>query len=347
MDTWRKGPLLWLLALAACNASLEQQRRTDQLVELETAEAQLHNDGAVALADRLLEESANDDERCPVYLSRSRALAHAGNVAGALADLDRLRVACGRDPETSAQGLLDLAWLAGAGGRHAARALSILRDVVRAFPDAAAAKRATLLIEEAVLQAGSRKDAIEALRRMYVVAGRSEVGPTLLFRAATLMAAEGDDWGALVLLGRLVRRFPASGLVDDALMERARLARKVGRAWDAVRLYQEVLERRESSLFFGSYETRVYADARFALGDAWLAASGDPDGAVARFGEFIDEYPRGARAAQAMFRCWEILDPAGRRGEARRWLERLVEEHPESEAAGRARAILGPVEGHP
>ena len=76
-------------------------------------------------------------------------------------------------------------------------------------------------------------------------------------------------------------------------------------------------------------------------------ASGDADGAVARFGEFLDQYPHGARAADAMFRCWEILDRAGRGAEARAWLERLVAEHPKSDAAGRARALLGPAEGRP
>ncbi|MBM4396955.1 MAG: hypothetical protein FJ087_14855 [Deltaproteobacteria bacterium] len=85
-------------------------------------------------------------------------------------------------------------------------------------------------------------------------------------------AARRQAWRALAILDVLIREHPDSAFTDDALLESAAIATRLGRHWDAVRFYKAILAERETSWFFGSYDTPVIRAAAAALPGATARA---------------------------------------------------------------------------
>lgn len=259
-----------LVTLMACG-SPARRAYVDDLVALETAEAQGRVSSVLDLGSAMLQRADSDADRCPVYLAMARALRRAGRDIEALHSLAEVNRSCAGSPDTSAEGLLELAMIVGRGSH--ARSVPFLRRVVTLFPDAPAARRAVVHIEEAL---GRDSDAVlETLRLLHLEVRGSAVAPFLLFEAARAWRARGGDaglWRALALYSLLLREHPDSGLADDARLEAAAVATRLGRHIDAVRFYLEILASRETSWFFGDYDTPCTREAARRLPEALACA---------------------------------------------------------------------------
>ena len=96
-------------------------------------------------------------------------------------------------------------------------------------------------------------------------------------------------------------------------------------------------EYRDYLKYFGDTETA--ASAQFHIGEI-LLAQGNADDAVAAFDTVAGDYPRSAKAPDALYLKAQALKKAGKRTQASQVLNLLVRLYPDSDAAGRAKAEL-------
>jgi tetratricopeptide (TPR) repeat protein len=335
----RKAALACCTLLAACG-SPQRQAYLDDLTAVEIAQAEGRNAEATRLADALVARLERLRDKCPVLVAKARAFAAETRFGEALGAFAAARDACVGADDDSAKALFEMSLMVMDHSKDRSAAVPLLRAVVTRFPDSPAAKRAVVFLEDVVEGRSGRVGVVDEMRRLYGRAPRSGVAPFILFEGARALRDGGDAWSALALFDLLVRRHASSGLADDAGYEAGTLAMKLGRPWDAARYFQRVLARRESSLLFGSYDTKAMVESQLSMADATWAATRDADRALALFEEFLAEHPKGELAARAAFRCHEVLAEAGRAAESRAWLVRVVERFPRSDQAARARELL-------
>ncbi len=80
--------------------------------------------------------------------------------------------------------------------------------------------------------------------------------------------------------------------------------------------------------------------AQYWIGEC-AYAQGDLDGALREYRKVIDSFPFGDKVADALLKTGYVLLEQGKTAEARRVLRQLVEDHPDTGAAQRARQRLG------
>lgn len=83
------------------------------------------------------------------------------------------------------------------------------------------------------------------------------------------------------------------------------------------------------------------ATARYRLAEEILSRESDPAAAIEVFVEVVERHPDSPWASRAMLAIGVLEGRRGRDAESRRWLERLVAEHPETPVADSARRELG------
>lgn len=330
---WR----LMVLLLLSCTPA--RQAYLDDLTRLETAVALGRNDEAIEIADNMLVRYDRQSDRCPVYTERARALAADGHLREALDSFARARRACESNPDASARALFEMARMI-MDKADETLALPYLRRVVTSFKDTPAAKRAVVYIKDVVRRRSGPSAVVDELRALYRHVGKSSVSPFLLYEAGGELLRMGKVHEALMCFDLIMKKYPNSGLYDDAGVQAGELALRLNRPWDAARYFTLVLRTRESSILFGNYETEAMVRAQLGLADAVYAATKDPDRAIELYSDFLEQHPKGELAARASFRCYEVLRDAGRDSLARGWLERVIAGFPRSEYATRARELL-------
>lgn len=181
---------------------------------------------------------------------------------------------------------------------------------------------------------------------------------------------------AVAMSQQLMKEFPESTFVDQAMLQQADAFRAQGKLPDAIRLYGSILRLNDSPLKgeaqFGIAETyeKMAADAAIAQSDALYERafveyhkvyesfpdSGRVGDAVAKMANFyykkqdysraidvfenvLSEYPDANFLDVILFNYGRCLFRLDRKAEARRMFDQLINEFPESSVAGEAKRI--------
>jgi len=212
--------------------------------------------------------------------------------------------------------------------------------VLEAYPDTVAAEDALWRYLE--LSREPPQDRIRRLRTLYGKHRTRFVADLVLFEAARLAHRQPElAWRkyAIHLLSFLARRHPDSPRRDEALITAARWSRELGNTKEAVGFLKTLLETRETSLFFGDYNSQFLDDAQLLLGDLHLER-GEPKSAIQAWTELPRRFPKSRLRDRAYLRLMDTHTTLGRPRQACAAARELVKKTPRSRFAPKAKNLL-------
>jgi len=341
------GILLSFLCACAPAPMTELDRR---LVAIEVLEAQGRYVEAEHEASTIPWQEASQQDQCRYWSTRASAQGGVGAYQDAITSFERARDRC-RDPMLASRALFEMGRMIAdrarddcARGLKACPATPIFRRVVSRYPTEPSARRSVAWLREIAQQGGGASEAYEEMTRLFSGVKTWDIGAYLLFAGAELLTVrdgeEASRWARLALYRRILDEYPRSHLANDAMFESARLCLDLGRGLDALRHLRLLMMQRETSYLMGSYDSPLYARARFLASDAVLMATGNVRKAVRELELYVQEYPRSSRRGEALFRAYELWRDAGEASEAGMILHRLAEQFPATVHGKRARKIL-------
>ncbi len=152
-----------------------------------------------------------------------------------------------------------------------------------------------------------------------------------LFRADPAKAAEG--------FRAFLERHPTGELADDAQYWLAlSLDRSRAKRADVLAAWETLVEKNPDSPYL--------PDALFAVAEVWQTRAERPEDytqAARAYQRFVERCPTDARVSEAEVRSGEICDRVKNHDQAIVWFRRVIDEHPQSPFAARARAGLAGV----
>lgn len=207
-------------------------------------------------------------------------------------------------------------------------------------------------------------DAEQSYRRAYDL--NPSAGDYALFQMAVVKGLRGDHNGKINAINDLISRFPDTGLVPPALLEKAESQLALGRRADAVTTYRKLVADYSSS---ASGRNGYLQLALTYLGDGKRAEAIDTykkviksypssqeaalaaddlkrlyaaDGALAKYSEFIEAIPEAPRltAGEAESLSWEAAEESFSSTGEIDLLARYVEQYPEGKNVARARYYM-------
>lgn len=210
--------------------------------------------------------------------------------------------------------------------------------VVRRFPDDGNASRALRLWLGTLPDDAAR---VALLGALYEDIGASKLGDDVLFGRAELQLELGDRAGARASLERLVAEhpYPHGHRWDDAIFLLGELDVEDGRPDDAIRRYDRMLERAETTTIIGSYTLPAFAAAQLEIARI-ERARGDREAAARAYARTYERFTRSRLSDDAMTEHGELLLEAG---EARRGcalLARVLREYEVGSARRRAARVI-------
>lgn len=184
-------------------------------------------------------------------------------------------------------------------------------------------------------------DAIAFLRDTYRHTRKGPLGPRALYLAAQLFQEHLNSAQAIRLYEQLAKRFPKSGLRDDALWHAAALHREGGRPERAIKLLRRLTGTRKDSWAFGSYNSIYLDKAALLVAKIQREDLKDLQAAADTLQRFIEDFPHTFLRPEGRGLHIETLVALGRRDDARKAFLELEKLFPQSRFTRRARALLG------
>jgi tetratricopeptide (TPR) repeat protein len=319
--------LLLCAAVAVCSGC----SGAPPLAELEQAEASEHaGDDQAALRAylaaqstcRRIDDSLRRRAACAdAHLGRAELLVDVGRTAEAARAFETAARVLADDRSARARATLRAGQLHLDLG-HDRRAYELLWRVVTESPDQAFAADALVL----VVRDGRRRNASQlygVLASLYARLDETEIGDNLVFALAELAEQEHRDLRlALSFHDTLARRYPKSGLRDDALWHGARLARKLGDGRGAARRLGALLATREVAWGAGSYFSVWLDNAQLELGRVLRDDLGQRAQALDAFARLPRDYPASILRDDAL---WERALTFEQMGDAARACDSMAE----------------------
>jgi len=300
--------------LVGCSVWSKVSETEEKITLIEARLGQKRYNEALKLAITLI-GNVEDRQRCEVLSSFARAYAGLGKVRTAFYKLKDVLRECKDYPEIQARALYEVALSCRQSDRLRKLGISLLEQVVLRFPNEAVAKRALAYLTEQMVLDKGRVATIKELEALYRKVEGSDVAPSVLFTAGML---ETDEKKKLRLMLLLIENYEDSSLWDDAVLESAGIAIRLGAYWDAVELLKRLEARHETSWFFISYETEAFEKARFMEIEARLLATGDKRGIAKAYERFHKDYYGSKRAKDAIRRAVELYLELGDKKSAER-----------------------------
>ncbi|MSP60526.1 MAG: hypothetical protein EXR72_09335 [Myxococcales bacterium] len=223
------------------------------------------------------------------------------------------------------------------------RAVRLAWRCVESWPDEVAADDALAL----ALRVDRPRDPGATLLRVDALArslGDRDVVDNLIAAGAEIARGLGDGKGAVARYDELARRFPRSGLLDDANYQAALILRDARDFPGALLRLKRILDTKRRALIVGSYNAMLLDDAQLLTGLVLLDDLHDPASAAAAFTRLADEYKDSLLRDDALYeltraRLAAHTPPTDEdRAAACAALARLLKEYPEGNRARAARA---------
>ncbi len=228
----------------------------------------------------------------------------------------------------TARAAFELAYLERAQGHRAG--IAELEACVKRFPDSGLTTRALRELARHYREEGDPLQAAERLKQFST--GRNRADELSRFLRAELLEAAGQTEAALTTYLELARRYPypRGAYWDDAMLNAAAVAQQTHQYKRALSVLDELLARRESATWVGSYERR-YAEAELARAKLLLGGSpGDQQHALERLEAIPSQYPTSRLRDDALWLAARVGRARGESERACRSLRRIAELTPES-----------------
>jgi len=325
-------PLAGLIALALALGACSTPKRKTMPPRYLTPQARL--EAAKEILSRSRHQKTARSRRADLELTAARLYRDGGRTALALPILEKVVA----DPKAPVRTRARAQWLLlqYTDCRDPARFWELLEK----YPDTVAAEDALWrTLELATEPPGDR---IRRLVRFYGRHRARFVADLVLFEAARLAHRQPEAaWRsyAIHLLGFLAKRHPESPRRDEALITAARWSREQGKTKEAVGFLKKLLGTRESSLFFGDYNSQFLDDAQLLLGDLHLER-GDPKAAIKAWLELEERFPKSRLRDRAYLRLMDTYTALGRPKQACAAARELVKKTPRSRFAPQAKNLL-------
>jgi TolA-binding protein len=252
----------------------------------------------------------------------------AGEHAGAAALYEEAARRAGGTPRAQALYKLGFARLALEDWNRAAQAFEAL---VRDHAGTELAAEGLYLQGEAHFRAGQYAAAVEPLERLTRESPAHAAVPRALFRLGLAHGEEGRWKPCEAALSELARRAPDFELAAEAELWRGRALAALGDRRSAQAAFERVVARDK---------TVLAARARLELGRLALEA-GDAEGALAEFLKVALLFADGEEVSEALYLAGTALEHLGDTDKAKAQYRELIEEHPDTTAAARAKERLG------
>ncbi|MBU1243148.1 tetratricopeptide repeat protein [Myxococcota bacterium] len=213
-------------------------------------------------------------------------------------------------------------------------------ELVRKFPETVAAEDALWKVVEL-----SRARPGELVRRLLAFYGKhrtSFIATLVLMEAAKVAhGIDSPEWKryAVHLLSFLARRHPDSPRWDEALYKAAGWSRELGKTKEAIAFLHQLMKTRESSLFFGDYNSQWLDDSQLLLGDLYLERN-MPKAALKAWSDLPAKFPESRLRDRAWIRLMEHHASHGRPRLACSAARELVRKMPRSRFAPQAKKLL-------
>lgn len=213
-------------------------------------------------------------------------------------------------------------------------------DLLERFPTTVAAEDA---LREAIrLERGSPKTLVWKLVAFYKKYPHTLSAELALLEAAHLAssipALAWQDY-ALHLLAFLARYHPESPHRDAALYRAARLCHAQGRWADAIYFLKQLLQTKETSFWFGDYNSEWLDDAQLLLGDVYLAQDKKKK-AIKAWSALPRRFPHSRLRDRAWVRLMRVHENLGNHTHACLAARTLLEQIPKSRFAPEAAVFL-------
>ncbi len=317
-----------VLALGACSTPKKKTAPPRYL----TPQARL--EAARKTLSRSRHQKTARSRRADLELTAARLYRDAGRTPLALPILSKVVA----DPKAPARTRARAAWLLlqYTDCRESGRYWELLEK----YPDTVAAEDALWrYLELATEPPGDR---IRRLVRFYGRHRTRTVADLVLFEAARQAHRQpGEAWRnyAVHLLDFLAKRHPDSPRRDEALITAARWSRELGRTKEAIGFVRRLLETRETSLFFGDYNSQYLDDAQLLLGDLHLER-GETKAALSAWRALPQRFPKSRLRDRVQLRLMDTYTTLGQPKQACAAARELVKKTPRSRFAPRAKNLL-------
>ena len=330
--TWPTSFLAGLFLLASLSGACSSPKKRPVYPRYLTPQSRLE------AARRLLEKSrlkqTPRSRRADWQLTSARLYLDSGRVDLALPVLDQLTADSKASDRTRARAL----WLTLTHTK--VRDPERYWELLEKFPETVAAEDALWKVLDL-----SRSQPTVLLRRLlkfYTRKPSSFVADLVLFECARLAHGQpGTKWKnyAVHLLTFLARRHPDSPRRDEALYTAARWSRELGRTREAIAFLHQLLQTRESSLFFGDYNSQWLDDSQLLLGDLYLERA-EPKSALKAWSDLPVKFPESRLRDRAWIRLMELHTAQNRPKQACATARELVKKMPRSRFAPQAKKLL-------
>ncbi|PKN47703.1 MAG: hypothetical protein CVU59_01975 [Deltaproteobacteria bacterium HGW-Deltaproteobacteria-17] len=279
--------------------------------------------------------------RADWQLTSARLYLDSNQVQKALPILDRLA----SDPKVPARTRARAMWLTLR--HHRERDPERYWELVQKFPGTVAAEDALWKVVE--LSRGRPGELVRRLLAFYGKHRNSFIASLVLMEAAKLAhGIDNPEWKryAVHLLSFLAGRHPDSPRWDEALYLAAGWSRELGKTKEAIAFLHQLMKTRESSLFFGDYNSQWLDDAQLLLGDLYLERK-ETKAAEKAWSDLPAKFPDSRLRDRAWLRLMELHTARGRPRPACAAARELVKKMPRSRFAPQAKKLLAGCTSNP
>jgi len=144
---------------------------------------------------------------------------------------------------------------------------------------------------------------------------------------------------AVRLYDQIVHNDKAQGLWDDALYEKSQALARLKRFAEELDVHRKILQSRTEAYLFGNYETTYYHRSQYRIAELLLGPLQQRSAGIAALRTFVEEFSYSRKYDDALYLLAVYLFEDGQQNEARRVLDRLVKERPESRYVRRVEAL--------
>lgn len=220
----------------------------------------------------------------------------------------------------------------------------IFDAVILGYPNSAHAVDALERRVELMRAARQFEAAIEYLDVLLPRLENTEVGDEIAYRAARIAHEDLRRFSDAIQRYRFVEEwFPRSSYTDDSSWRAAQCLGALGDEEAEFRALNDLLSTREVSWIMADYESRFYVPALMRMAEI-REQQGRIEDAIEVLERFLDTYKLSLKVDDVRFRVIELELKLGRTDRAKRQLEWLQREKPESRFTRRAAALLEPAE---
>lgn len=335
------------LMLTACSASMKRKSWNADLIKAEILLSNGKNNEAYSLTTKLLASAEHEKIYEEACILKGRIHADSGNLVAAVSTFRKLFNKT-KDINTKAMCLYLTGRIFDEQADNKPMAEKFFLKTITAFPDSVSAERAFDWLVENRSMSSSKKEMIEFLKEKHRILAAGAMGDNVIFQAITIyreLNNKFSDLAALKLIEILEKNYPLSHFLNDSLLYKALILKKLNRPVDSIHTLRKLLSFREKSLFFGSYDTEHYVKAYFEIG-CIEEDLGLMNEAVNSYLNLVEYFPESTLCDDALYKVAKIFEKKNDKKTSMIYLKKIADELSDSNYGKKAIEELKNASGH-